>query len=287
MNNYLNGGLLQLYSKGKEDNIMLNNPDITFFKYAYKSPSAFYKDEIVNQDINLKWNETYIMKIPKDIHYLGPIWLKVNIPYFQLIENITKITLTKTNSAQINEIIYDNISTYLFNINGEFILIPEIFLTTFTQLYNQHFIDIKFTDIKQFFINTDVDIIPLNSTIKMIVLDSNKIHSIIALLCSQGNSFNRVTLTNIINGPDYMKQNILSQNSFDLYMSTIIENNLIDKYYDINKFEDNIDIFKLMVDEIKYYYKYENLADQSSLLDLAVAYKYYGINYQNTNQSCI
>lgn len=279
MNNYLNGGLLQLYSKGKEDNIMLNNPDITFFKYAYKSPSAFYKDEIVNQDINLKWNETYIMKIPKDIHYLGPIWLKVNIPYFQLIENITKITLTKTNSAQINEIIYDNISTYLFNINGEFILIPEIFLTTFTQLYNQHFIDIKFTDIKQFFINTDVDIIPLNSTIKMIVLDSNKIHSIIALLCSQGNSFNRVTLTNIINGPDYMKQNILSQNSFDLYMSTIIENNLIDKYYDINKFEDNIDIFKLMVDEIKYYYKYENLADQSSLLDLAVAYKYYGINY--------
>ena len=84
---YLPAGLLQLYAKGQEDKLISGSPTITFFKTVIKSNGLFYKDEMILQNISIKWNDNYFLKIPKDTEYIGPLWLKVTIPYFQIIEN--------------------------------------------------------------------------------------------------------------------------------------------------------------------------------------------------------
>ena len=104
----------------KDEHIYLNldiNNKITNFKKSYFVPEIFMKDEIAMKNIGMKWNETTIVKIPKDIHLLGKIWVKVNIPYFQIIENLTTTTQTTTNNATINEMIFDNHTTYLIIYN--------------------------------------------------------------------------------------------------------------------------------------------------------------------------
>ena len=106
MDTYFSTGILQLFITGVEDDVLNSKPSVTYFKYAYKTSGLFYKDDYYIQDIMIKWNDTYYYKFSRDIEYLGPLWLKVTIPYFQIVENTTNIITTTTNSANINEIIY-------------------------------------------------------------------------------------------------------------------------------------------------------------------------------------
>jgi len=93
MDLYLIPGLLQLYAKGVEDVMLTSNPTITFFKTCYKNYSFFYKEHVIIEDIMIKWNDNYLFKIPKDIQYLGPLYVKVTIPFFRIINgnNINEI----------------------------------------------------------------------------------------------------------------------------------------------------------------------------------------------------
>ena len=89
---------LQIYSNS-DTHIYLNldtSNIITYFKKTYIIPEIFIKDEIVLKDLGMKWNETSFVKIPKDIHLLGKTWIKVTIPYFQMIEKLTSTTTTIT-----------------------------------------------------------------------------------------------------------------------------------------------------------------------------------------------
>ena len=86
---YFTPGLLQLYSKGVEDMFLTGDPTITFFKKSFNRYENFYKDHTLIEDIMVKWNDTYFFKIPKDIQYIGPIYLKITIPYFQVLKGCT------------------------------------------------------------------------------------------------------------------------------------------------------------------------------------------------------
>ena len=248
----MNAGILQLYLKGIEDQDITNNPTITFFKYSYVANKLFYKDDYVLENIQIKWNDNYFFKIQKDIEYIGPMWLKVTIPYFQIVNKIYEYVTTTTNTSNINEIIYDNHDTFLLIINSIYYLIPIIFLTSPNIKY--YFSEIKFSDIKQYF-NNIIDInIPDDTFIHMLTFTPSEYNNhIIPLLLSQGHSYDKLILSIILDNMFYRK-NLLTQNSFDLYISNFIENKLINNYIDINKY----DVFNLykMTQEVYYYYIY-------------------------------
>ena len=248
----MNAGILQLYLKGIEDQDITNNPTITFFKYSYVANKLFYKDDYVLENIQIKWNDNYFFKIQKDIEYIGTMWLKVTIPYFQIVNKIYEYVTTTTNTSNINEIIYDNHDTFLLIINSIYYLIPIIFLTSPNIKY--YFSEIKFSDIKQYF-NNIIDInIPDDTFIHMLTFTPSEYNNhIIPLLLSQGHSYDKLILSIILDNMFYRK-NLLTQNSFDLYISNFIENKLINNYIDINKY----DVFNLykMTQEVYYYYIY-------------------------------
>ena len=97
MNNYLPASLIQLYAKDVEDIYLTCNPTITFFKKCYRKYDYFYKDHFLLEDIMIKWDDTYIFKIPKDIHYIGPLCVKVTIPYFQVLRDCINDDFTSQN----------------------------------------------------------------------------------------------------------------------------------------------------------------------------------------------
>ena len=187
---YLTAGLLELYAKGEEDNNITGSPTITFFKYVYKANGLFYKDEMILQDISIKWNDNYYLKIPKDIDYIGPLWLKVTIPYFQILENVTTYTTTTTNNANINEILYNNINTFLIISDYMYYIVPNIFLISPNIKYN--YSELKFDDIKKYFNSITQISINNDTDVNFISFYPDKYnHHIIPLLLEQSTPFNR------------------------------------------------------------------------------------------------
>jgi hypothetical protein len=275
---YMNAGLLQLFSTGVEDEAILNKPTITFFKYAYIVNVLFYKDDYFLEDVPIKWNDFYYFKVQRDIELMGPMWLKVSIPYFQIVENVTKTTTTVTSTSNINEIIYDNHDTFLVIIDSSYYyLIPNIFLTS--PGINYYLTEIKFSDIKQYFNNIATINIDGDTTIQLLVYTPDKYNNhIIPFLLNQGNQFDKLMLSIILSDKDIYRKNLLTQNSFDLYTENQISDILITNFMAINKFTNNFyySIYNIMIPEVEYYYQYHlnNITDSSINYDLYRAYNY-------------
>ncbi len=241
MAEYAIPAVMQLYmnnnSQGHEDEFLTKNPNITFFKKTYVNPEVFIKDEMVFKDIPMKWDDTTFVKIPRDIHLLGNIWATVNIPYFQILEKTTTTTTTTTNNANINEMIFDNYLTYLVYDNNKYYLIPVIFYEFPDLLFN--IFTLKFKDIKEYFnyltqlnIDDEVDIIMYSFN-----MNNYYSHDIIPTLLNLSNTYDKLSLNTVINGKDRYKQNLLCQNSYDNYITNIIENEVINQYQNISKFD--------------------------------------------------
>lgn len=241
MASYATPAVMQLYMNGNEDEYLTKNPNITFFKKTYVNPEIFIKDEMVLKDIPMKWNDTTFIKIPRDIHLLGNIWVTVNIPYFQIIEKTTSTTTTTTNNANINEMIFDNYLTYLVYINNKYYLIPVIFYEFPDLLFN--IFTLKFIEVKEYFnyltqinIDDDTDIIMYSFN-----MNNYYAHDIIPTLLNLSNTYDKLSLNTVLNGKDRYKQNLLTQNSYDNYITNIIENEVINQYQNISKFDSIID----------------------------------------------
>lgn len=282
MQDISNAGLLQLNSKGIEDDVLTKNPDITYFKYAYKANEIFYKDNFVLEDIKIKWNDNYYFKIPKDIEYIGPIWVKITIPYFQISEKKSNYITTVVNNGNINEVIHDNYETFLVIINSIYYLIPIIFLTSPDIKY--YLTEIKFNDIKQYFNNIANINISGDTFIKMLSFTPDEYnHHIIPMILNQGKAFDKLMLDKIINTPlDVFCKNLLTQKSFDLYISKYIQDILINNYMDINKYDDLNTMYKIINMEIYYYYNYYlnkiYINNPPIDLDLVRTLEYYNLN---------
>ena len=49
-------GLLQLISKSYQDEILTSNPNITYFKYVYKTQPLFFKQDREVKNIKVNWD---------------------------------------------------------------------------------------------------------------------------------------------------------------------------------------------------------------------------------------
>ncbi len=260
----MNTPVIQLFANNSQNELLTVNPEMTFFKKTYIQPDVFIKDEMVLKDISMKWDDTYYMKIPKDIHLLGSIWATIKIPYFQIIENIKKTQTTSINNTQLNEIIYDNHTTFLIIYENIYYLIPIIFLQ-YPDLHFNYF-KLRFDEIKDNFLLTTQISIPDNELIILFSFNINNYysHDIIPLLLNQSKSYEKIILDRLLNGKDRYKQNLLTQNSYDRYITKKIEDELINEYQNINKFDSMIDsnYYNIVGDEVAVLYN--NINDTNS-----------------------
>ena len=140
------GGLLQLLSIGSEDEPLILNPEITFFKTIYKKHTNFCMEQVL-KNIGVKnFNSFGQFKIEKVCDLLGGLHLIVDIPFFNIIKTITE-TSTITDPVILNElsIIYSNMKTYLFynSINSTYYLIPSQYFNLSNQWQTYNYIDGK------------------------------------------------------------------------------------------------------------------------------------------------
>ncbi len=261
-----------------ELNLDLSNK-ITFFKKTYVVPDLFIKDEIVLKNLGMKWNETSFVKIPRDIHLLGKTWLKVTIPYFQMIEKLTSTTTTTINNANVNEMIYDNNETYLIIYNDVYYLIPTLFLELPDLSYNEF--KFKFSEIKKYFIDLTSINISDDTDILFYSFNMNNfyVHDIIPTVLNLASNYDKLTLNKLLNGDDSYKKNLLTQNSFDNYITTIVEDNIINEYQNIKKFDSTIDSEYYNFMALEFDVLYNNKVDTTSDVYLVENY----INTSNVN----
>jgi hypothetical protein len=239
---YLTTPDLQLFMNRNEYiDLKLNDPKITYFKKTYIAPEIFIKDEIALKNIGMKWNEASLVKIPKDIHLLGKTWLKVKIPYFQMIEKLTSTVSSTSNEANLNQMIFDNHDTFLIIYNNIYYLIPDMFLKLPNLYYNEF--QFKFNQVKEYFIDLtginiddDIDIIFFSFN-----MNGNYSSDIIPTLLNLCDNYDKLTLQTLLSNYDAYKQNLLTQNSFDNYITTKIEDDLINEYQNISKFDTTIE----------------------------------------------
>ncbi len=262
--------------------------NISYFKTSYFIPEIFMKDEISMKNIGMKWNETSFVKIPKDIHLLGKVWLTVKIPYFQIIEKLSNTTQTTTNNATINQMIFDNHMTYLIMYEhspGEYTyyLIPDLFLKQPELNYNTF--QFQFNEVKEYFIDLTGINIDDNTNIIFYSFNMNNYysHDIIPLLLNLCDNYDKITLQKLLNNYDAYKQNLLTQNSFDNYITKIIEDDLINEYQNINKFDTTIDssYYNFMGTEFGVLYNNKNVSNS----DITLIQNYIDANNINTVNS--
>jgi hypothetical protein len=286
--NYYNPSFMQIYINKNENEFFSKDPQITFFKKTYIAPEIFIKDEISLKSIPMKWDDTTFMKIPKDIHLLGKIWLTVNIPYFQLVQNVITNTTTTTNNANVNEMIFDNYLTYLIIYNDIYYLIPLIFLQLPDLHYN--YFKLKFGDVSKYFIslaglnintNTDIIFFSFNMNVNEDTIDGYKYsHDIIPVLLNLSSTYDKLTLDKLINGKDRYKVNLLTQNSFDKYITKTIEDNIINQYQNISKFDSTIDSSYYNFMALEFDVLYNN--NPSTVADTYLIEEYINTNNINT-----
>ena len=285
MGDYLPAAVMQLYVNNNENDFFTEQPEITFFRSTYVAPDVFIKDEIVLKNVPVNWDDIYYLKIPRDIHMLGKIWVNVTIPYFQIIKKNTKNTTIVTNDANLNEMLYDNHNTYLINYNDVWYLIPDIFLQLPNLMYTT--MQLHFCEIKNYFIpligvnmNDDTNILLLSFNV-----NNYYTSDIIPLMLNISSSYNKIILNNILNGNERYKKNMLTQNSFDYYITKKVENILMDNYQNIKKYDQTIDseLFNIMSTEFNILYN--NKDNPNS--DIAKTHQYINDNINLTDSVII
>jgi hypothetical protein len=267
-------------------------PELSLFKKNYTSISKFYKQYNNLKDVKLNWDDMKSFDI-KNHTYLSHMYIKVKIPYFNLVKNINNVTTSEVKNSILNNIIYDNFETYLFNnSSGDYYLIPEFLMNN---KIDYSFKIIKFKDIAIYFNQITQYKINLESDIYFAYLNSNVYNNdVFILLLTFGVNIDRYYLNLLNTIPNDMLYNVLlTPNTFDTYLETVVKQYLFDDYQNMNKIDSNYTYYEMIADEIKYFYKnydfisnYE-LNDNQSILDVYKSYQYFMKNKESFDSNII
>ena len=94
-------GLIELYSKGKEDIFLIGNPEITFFKSVYKKYYNFsYQDKLCNfHSKPLLGSKTYI-RLTEYADLINKMYLRINFKG-DLINSNLNLSINKSKDINI------------------------------------------------------------------------------------------------------------------------------------------------------------------------------------------
>ena len=90
----MKGGLIQLVLKGKEDQVLISEPDFTYFKTVFRKHTNFSIDNNLKRIGKFNFGQLIDYKIPREGDLLGPINLKIKLPKYNK-KSINKINYPK------------------------------------------------------------------------------------------------------------------------------------------------------------------------------------------------
>jgi len=123
----MNGGILQLVTVGKEDSVLIKDPEIFHFKKVYVPYSKFSID---NNQYNIgrkNFDSEFDITVNKDGDLLKDIMFYVDIPYFDILKTVKKETSIFTRN-QSDKIYYNTEgmkSILYYSGKNKFYVIPE------------------------------------------------------------------------------------------------------------------------------------------------------------------
>ena len=231
----MTGGLLQLIANGIEDAILINDPEITFFKIVYKRYTAFAILQTLKNMGNKNFNSFNSYKLDHTGDLLYNLYFDIFIPKFTLIKNST-ITNTQSGSYNINqlEILYNNYTCYILNANNTYFIVPEYIFKIFNYIPNNYVVNDTINYILPELLNSN----NFSNYFVLQDIQEDTINPIISLLRKYNNFFE-----------DYFLLTVLS-NDYEY------NNQLITKYSYINYLNNNIN---------KHYYNYYNYFQNTRL----------------------
>ena len=161
----MTGGLLQLATVGKEDNVLINNPDLFHFETTYMKHTNFSIDQNSKNYGQKKFDSNIQFNLDKNSDLLKSFYFKLEIPYVQIAKKFQ--TSNSIFSRYESDKIYLNIlnsKSYIFNIsNDKFLVFPEYLMNvvsssdfnnseiTNNKLLGKFLIDISNDDYSKFY----------------------------------------------------------------------------------------------------------------------------------------
>lgn len=123
----MKGGLLQLATLGKEDSVLISNPEISYFKKVFLKSTHFSIDNNF-YNIGRKKNDTNVdIEIKKDGDLLKDIMFYIDIPFFE-IEKKIETQDTTFNRTESDKIYYEHMDmkSFVYHLSDKkFYIIPE------------------------------------------------------------------------------------------------------------------------------------------------------------------
>ena len=114
------GGLLQLAAIGSQDELLIGNPQITFFKIVYRRYTNFSSEFKSlnfqgNSEISLTANNTLLCKIERHADLLGELYFSFDLPDIYSA-GITRGDIMKTqNVGKKVDLLPNNDTTKVYN----------------------------------------------------------------------------------------------------------------------------------------------------------------------------
>jgi len=260
------GGLLQLVQKGKEDGVLIGNPEITFFKCLFKKHNDLY----IFQSDSVLGKHTYNKKYTHTIHKKGDLlynlYFKVEIPFFTLSNESTN-TIIQYSKHNINslKIIYKDFTSIVVNNNNEWFIYPINMLTNKHLLNNNiTIIDKKIKKI----LNLDID----NDTFSIILPNISNTNQITNDIILYMNFWEQKWLLYIIDNK--INNQLFTNISFYKNIFNSISEIFYNTYHKIND-KHNIFINSNKKSEINQYFSYiNNLVNDNDEFDIDISYMY-------------
>jgi len=123
----MKGGLLQLATVGKEDSLLIGNPEISHFKKVYMKYTNFSVDNYHTNYGDKKFDSEFELNIKRDGDLLKDMFFYLEIPYFEILKKI-KTERNEFNKEVSDKLYYKylNMKSFVYlSSENIFYIIPE------------------------------------------------------------------------------------------------------------------------------------------------------------------
>ena len=230
----MTGGLLQLATVGKEDSILINDPDLFHFKSTYMHHTNFSIDQNSKNYGSKKFGTHLEFNLDKTSDLLKGFYFKVEIPYVQISKKFSNNStlFTRTESDKIYFDIL-NSNAYVFNIeNDKFLVYPEFLMNVIsstdsisaidqTEMFGNFLIEISSSEYSKYY--------DYNSTVINYSKKEDNHNPIIKYLTNRESLWFNIFFNQSKN--DNFNVNLMDLKNFYNWLKDKIENKLLYDYH--------------------------------------------------------
>lgn len=245
-----------MITRGVQDAILTQNPQVTFFKLVYKQHTNFaIQQNIKNLGLkNFNTNGSY--KITNTGDLLQSLHLILTIPKIELYNSSVSYNISNS-YYNINElcILYNNVNSYIFNYDNYYWIIPQYIFKLFN--YNSKISYLNNLDIISKLIPSIITIKDLPNSFKLLDINETYLNSIINLLRKEDTFFEDYLLNHIKSSSSFVYSNqLITQFSYIEYLYNQVNDLFYTNYNTQHNLRKNKEYYEFG-DEVKQYLDYK------------------------------